>query len=74
MLANDPAHGALNRALMESWLGEWVPRSIAAGRGLQPIWSQASEKVVTFDESFGRARTRFIGLLEELGLNYAKEL
>jgi propane monooxygenase small subunit len=59
---------------MEGWLDEWVPRSAIAARELQPIWSQVSEKVITFDESFDRARTRFTGLLGELGLNYAKEL
>ena len=74
LLANDPVHGAANRAVMEGWLASWVPRSIAAGRGLQPIWSQLSEKVVTFDESATRAKTRFTELLTELGLTYDKEL
>ena len=73
MLRGDPEHGSFNRAVMEGWLDEWVPRSVLAARGLQPIWSQVSEKVITFDESLDRARTRFMGLLEELGLNYAKE-
>jgi propane 2-monooxygenase small subunit len=74
LLAGDPEFGPHNRTLMESWLERWTPLSIAAARGLQPIWSQVSEKVITFDESLGRARMRFTGLLEELGLNYAKEL
>lgn len=74
LLAEDPEHGADNRAVMEGWLERWVPLSIAAARGLQPIWSQVSEKVITFDDSLNRARTRLTGLLEELGLNYAKEL
>jgi propane monooxygenase small subunit len=74
ILGGDAEHGAYNRAVMEGWLDEWVPRSAIAARELQPIWSQVSEKVITFDESFDRARTRFTGLLGELGLNYAKEL
>jgi propane monooxygenase small subunit len=74
MLVNDPDHGAHNRALMERWLDKWMPPSIHAGRGLQPIWSQLSEKVVTFEQSLERARTRFTGLLSELGLNAPKEV
>jgi propane monooxygenase small subunit len=74
MLVVDPEHGAHNRALMERWLDEWMPLSVKAGRGLQPIWSQLSERVVTFEQSLDRARTRFKGLLSELGLNAPKEL
>jgi propane monooxygenase small subunit len=74
LLANDPEHGAANRAVMAGWLETWVPRSVAAGRGLQPIWSQLSERVVTFDDSATRAKIRFRELLTELGLTYDKEL
>ncbi len=74
MLTDDPDHGAHNRAAMERWLEKWTPLSVKAGRGLQPIWSQLSERVVTFEQSLDRARTRFTGLLSELGLNAPKEV
>jgi propane monooxygenase small subunit len=73
MLVGDPAHGAENRVILQSWVDAWTPVSIKAARDLQPIWSQVAEKVVTFEQSLDRARTRFTGLLGELGLN-TKEL
>jgi propane monooxygenase small subunit len=73
MLVGDTDHGAENRAILQSWVDAWTPVSVKAGRDLQPIWSQVSEKVVSFEQSLDRARTRFTGLLDELGLN-AKEL
>jgi propane monooxygenase small subunit len=73
MLVSDPAHGAENRALLQRWLDAWVPLSVKAGLELQPVWSQVSEKVVTFAQSRERAQTRFTELLDELGLK-TKEL
>jgi propane 2-monooxygenase small subunit len=73
MLANDEQHGEENRATMESWLKEWTPASIAAGRAMQPIWSQPGEKVIRFEESLEHARGRFQEVLAALNLN-AKEL
>jgi propane monooxygenase small subunit len=74
MLADDPTHGAENRALMQSWLEEWLPVSLHAARQLQPIWSQVSEKVVRFDDSLARAQTRLADLLEDLNLNIPQEI
>jgi propane monooxygenase small subunit len=74
MLVDDPAHGAENRAVLQGWVDAWTPLSVKAGRDLQPVWSQVSEKVVTFEQSRERAQTRFTGLLDELGLNSPKEL
>jgi propane 2-monooxygenase small subunit len=74
MLADDPEHGAENRAVLQKWLDAWAPLSVKAGLDLQPIWSQVSEKVVTFAQSRERAQTRFTELLDELGLSNAKEL
>jgi propane monooxygenase small subunit len=45
-----------------------MPAAVAAGRNLQPIWSQPSEKVVRFEDSFDRSRERFEGLLGDIGL------
>jgi propane monooxygenase small subunit len=74
MLVDDPKHGAENRAVLQKWIDAWSPLSVKAGRDLQPIWSQVSEKVVSFEQSLERAQTRFTGLLDELGLSNSKEL
>jgi propane monooxygenase small subunit len=74
MLAGDPEHGPANRAVLQEWVERWVPVSVKAGRDLQPVWSQVSEMVVSFEQSLERARTRFTGLLDELELNHPKEL
>jgi propane monooxygenase small subunit len=68
MLADDEAHGADNKATMQGWLDDYMPAAVAAGRNLQPIWSQPSEKVVRFEDSFDRSRERFEGLLGDIGL------
>jgi propane monooxygenase small subunit len=74
MLAQDPAHGEENRATMQRWLAEWTPTSTEAAHQLQPIWSQLSEKVVRFEDSFDRSRERFTRLTEEIGLETPMEL
>jgi propane monooxygenase small subunit len=74
LLVTDPAHGAENRAQLQNWLATWVPRSMGAARQLQPVWSQVSEKVVTFEDSLRRAKDRFGDLVEGLGLDVPKEL
>ena len=73
MLADDERFGEENRATMQSWLSEWTPRSVAAARALQPIWSQPGEKVIRFEESLERSHQRFAEVLDELNLD-AKEL
>jgi propane monooxygenase small subunit len=69
MLADDNEHGEENRRTMQGWLNEWAPKSLAAGRALQPIWSQPGEKVIRFEESAEHARTRFDERLTELNLD-----
>ena len=73
MLSNDEKFGEENRATMQSWLAEWVPKSNAAARALQPIWSQPGEKVIRFEESLERSHQRFTEVLDDLHLD-AKEL
>jgi propane monooxygenase small subunit len=74
MLADDEEHGAANRALMQGWLHEYVPRAVEAGRTMQPIWSQLSDKVIRFEDSFERSRGRLETLLGEIGLEAPKEV
>ena len=74
MLADDPEHGAANRALMQEWLAEWTPVSLNAAQQLQPIWSQLSEKVVRFEDALARSKSRMADLLEDLTLDPPKEI
>jgi propane 2-monooxygenase small subunit len=72
MLASDPAHGAGNREIMQGWLASWTGDAVAAARQLQPIWSQLSEKVVRFEDSFERSQGRMASLLSDIGLEEVK--
>jgi propane monooxygenase small subunit len=72
MLANDEAHGAENKATMQGWLDTYTPAAVNAARNLQPIWSQLSEKVVRFEDSFDRSRERFESFAGDLGIQAPK--
>ena len=72
MLAEDAEHGEANKAIMQGWLDEYTPKAVNAARTLQPIWSQLSEKVVKFDDSFDRSRGRFEEITGFLGLEAPK--
>ena len=74
MLADDDEHGDANKATMQGWLDEYTPQAVNAARNLQPIWSQLSEKVVRFEDSFDRSRARFESLLGDIGLETPKEV
>jgi propane monooxygenase small subunit len=73
MLLNDEQHGGGNRAVLQEWLAKWAPLSFAAARQLQPVWSQVSEKVMSFEELFRRTTERFGELLDDIGLESPKE-
>jgi propane monooxygenase small subunit len=68
MLADDERHGGSNRGIMGSWLSTYTPMAVEAARNLQPIWSQLSEKVVRFEDSWDRSRERFDGVTSEIGI------
>ena len=72
MLADDEANADANKATMQGWLEEWTPKAVNAARQLQPIWSQISEKVIRFEDSFERSRVRFDSLVSDLGLETPK--
>jgi propane monooxygenase small subunit len=74
LLTRDETHRAGNKELFGEWLALWVPRCLDAARALQPIWSQPSEKAVTFATSLGAAKQKFRSVLEELELDVPKEL
>ena len=64
----DETNGDANREAMQGWLAEWMPYSVAAAKGLEPIWSEPEVQPVSFEDSFARARSRFEGILDDLGL------
>jgi propane monooxygenase small subunit len=68
MLTDDEANGDANRKTMEGWLETYVPQAVNAARNLQPIWSQPSEKIVRFEDSFDRSQERFESLLTDIGI------
>ena len=74
LLINDKEFAAHNQALLQKWLEDWVPKSIAAARALQPLWSQPDAKPIRFEDGLDRAKSRFAGILSELGLKAPEEL
>jgi propane monooxygenase small subunit len=74
LLTNDREFAEHNKTIMQQWLAAWVPRSIAAARALQPLWSQPDAKPPRFEDGLDRAKSRFSVILSELGLDTPKEL
>jgi propane monooxygenase small subunit len=73
MLADDEAHGAENKEIMQGWLRSWSDAALNAARTLQPIWSQISEKVVRFEDSLERSRGRQDSMVSDIGLTTVPE-
>jgi propane monooxygenase small subunit len=73
-LTQDREFADHNKQLMQGWLTKWVPQCLEAARTLQPIWSQADHKPPTFEDSLDRAKSRFAGIVSDLGLQTPKEL
>ncbi len=74
LMIEDENHGDANKELMQEWLAKWVPLSIAAAKGLEPIWSEPGVKVADFEESFEQVKSRFEGILSELQLKVPEEV
>ena len=73
-LAQDREFADHNKQLMQGWLTKWVPQCLEAARTLQPIWSQADHKPPRFEDSLDRSKSRFAGIVSDLGLETPKEL
>jgi propane monooxygenase small subunit len=73
LVFKDEEHGDANRAISARWLDQWVPLSLDAARRLQPLWSQADEKVLRFEDGLDRAKDRFVRLMDGLGLGSSAE-
>ena len=60
--------------ILQGWLSKWVPQAIEAARLLQPLWSQPDAKPPRFEDSLDRAKSRFAGIVSDLGLQTPEEL
>ncbi|MDT7649110.1 MAG: propane 2-monooxygenase small subunit, partial [Pseudonocardiales bacterium] len=73
-LTQDREFADHNKQLMQGWLAKWVPQCLEAARTLQPIWSQVDAKPPRFEDSLDWAKSRFAGIVSDLGLETPKEL
>lgn len=74
LLTNDREFAEHNHTVMNGWLSTWVPRCIDAARAMQPLWSQPDVKPPRFEDALDRVKSRFSGILNDLGLTIPKEL
>ena len=74
LLTNDKEFADHNRATMQGWLSVWVPRCIEAARAMSPLWSQPDAKPPRFEDGLDRCKSRFTGIVTDLGLDVPKEL
>jgi propane 2-monooxygenase small subunit len=74
LLTDDREFADHNKRLLNAWLVDWTTRSIAAARALQPLWSQPDDKPLRFEDALDRVKSRFAGIVTELGLETPKEL
>jgi propane 2-monooxygenase small subunit len=73
-LVQDREFADHNKQVMNGWLSHWVPQALEAARTMQPLWSQPDAKPPRFEDSLDRAKNRFAGILNDLGLETPKEL
>ncbi len=69
LLANDETFGAANRQLFQTWIMKHAELADTASRALQPIWSQAHSKPISYEEARAISEERFGKILSELNLS-----
>jgi propane monooxygenase small subunit len=74
LLTADREFADHNKRILQEWLTNWVTISIGAARALQPLWSQPDAKPQRFEDALDRAKSRFAGIVTDLGLETPKEL
>jgi propane monooxygenase small subunit len=74
LLTNDREFAGHNKRQLNEWLANWVTLSIGAARALQPLWSQPDEKPLRFEDALDATKSRFAGIVTDLGLETPKEL
>jgi propane monooxygenase small subunit len=71
---NDREFADHNKRQLNEWLATWVTRSVTAARAMQPLWSQPDEKPLRFEDALDATKSRFAGIVTDLGLETPKEL
>jgi len=74
LLTEDREFAEHNKAVLNRWLADYVPRCISAIRTMSPLWSQPDARPSRFEDALDRAKNRFSGILSDLGLPLPKEL
>ena len=74
LLANDREFAEHNNRILNGWLANWVGLTVPAARALQPLWSQPDSKPIRFEDALDRVKSRFAGIVEDLGLELPKEV
>jgi propane monooxygenase small subunit len=74
LLTNDREFAEHNNRVLNGWLANWVGLTMPAARALQPLWSQPDSKPIRFEDALDRVKSRFAGIVEDLGLELPKEL
>jgi propane monooxygenase small subunit len=74
LLVHDREFAEHNTSILQQWLTDWTPRCIQAARAMQPLWSLPEAKPPRFEDGLDRAKSRYIGILSDLGLQVPKEL
>jgi propane monooxygenase small subunit len=74
LLTNDREFADHNKRILQAWLTDWVSSAIGAARALQPLWSQPDLKPPRFEDALDRVKSRFAGIVTDLGLETPKEL
>ncbi|WP_433378518.1 toluene hydroxylase [Actinoplanes sp. CA-142083] len=74
LLTNDREFAEHNNRTLNGWLANWVGLTIPAARAMQPLWSQPDSKPIRFEDALDRVKSRFAGIVEDLGLELPKEL
>jgi propane monooxygenase small subunit len=74
LLTNDREYAEHNKRILNSWLADWTGISIAAARAMLPLWSQPDNKPLRFEDALDSVKSRFAGIVTDLGLDIPKEL
>jgi propane monooxygenase small subunit len=74
LLTNDREYAEANKRILNAWLADWTGLSIAAARAMQPLWSQPDAKPLRFEDALDSVKSRFAGIVTDLGLDLPKEL
>ncbi len=69
VLVNDEQYGEHNKAVFQSWVDKHGALADKAANSLQPIWSQAHSKPVSFQDVKAISHERVDQILNELGLS-----